>query len=101
MIEFTDWAKQILRNSVTNSRRFNPDARVRIANIRGAVQAEFTDSPEPGDLEVEVEPGVVVIVEGGLEGLVDVQEPHDQLVLKPAGSHWNDPGHHLPGGGSG
>jgi len=31
-------------------------------------------------------PTMTLYVEHGLEGLVDVEEPHDHLVLRPAGS---------------
>ena len=49
------------------------------------VQASLVHGPEPGDQEFEVGP-VTLFVESGLEGLVDVEEPHDRLVLRPAGS---------------
>jgi hypothetical protein len=41
--------------------------------------------PEPGDTSYETGEASV-FVEGGLEGLVDIEEPHDRLVLRPAGS---------------
>ncbi len=97
MIEFTDWAREILRNSAANSRRFNPDARIRLGHTGDGVQAMFAEGPEPGDVEVDVEDGVRIFVESGLDGLVDVVEPHDSLVLRPAGSIPNDPGHHRLG----
>jgi hypothetical protein len=85
MIEFTDWAREILEKSDQAARRFNPDARVRLARIGGAVQAQLTDEPKPRDQQIEVGPATIY-VEEGLEGLVDIEEPHDQLVLKPKGS---------------
>ncbi len=65
-VEFTDWAKDILGRAQQASRRFDPEARLRLARL-------------------EVGP-VTMFVEAGLEGLVDVEEPHDRLVLRPAGS---------------
>jgi hypothetical protein len=90
-IEFTDWAKDILRRSDAAARRFNPDARIRIARIGGTVQAVLTDEPPSGDTAIELdEGGLAVYVEAGLEGQVDIEEPHDHVVLKPLGSPWND-----------
>jgi hypothetical protein len=40
------------------------------------------------------EHGFVLFVEEGIEGLVDVVEPHDQLVLRPLGSAPNPREHH-------
>jgi hypothetical protein len=93
MIEFTEWAREILEKSDQAARRFNPDARVRLARIRGAVQAQLTDEPKPEDQRVEIGPATVYL-EAGLEGLVDVEEPHDRLVLKPKGSPPNARGSH-------
>ena len=36
MIEFTDWAKDILARSQAAARRFNPDAKIRLAKVGGA-----------------------------------------------------------------
>jgi hypothetical protein len=52
------------------------------------MEATFTDAPQPGDREVEVGE-IAILVEEGLEGLVDIEEPHDRIVLRPAGSEPN------------
>ena len=93
VIEFTGWATDILRRSQDAARRFNPDARIRLARVGGAVQAALTDAPDPGDQVVDVD-GVTIYVEAGLEGLVDIEEPHDRVVLRPLGSTPNDRGAH-------
>ncbi|HEY7399772.1 MAG TPA: hypothetical protein VH989_02620 [Actinomycetota bacterium] len=85
MIEFTDWAIEILGKADRAARRFNPDARVRVARAGAGVRFELTDEAEPTDAVSEQE-GFTLFVEQGLEGLVDVVEPHDQLVLRPLGS---------------
>jgi hypothetical protein len=85
VIEVTEWARDILTRAQEAARRFDPDARIRLARIDGGVQAMLTDGPQPGDREVEVG-AMTLFVEDGLEGLVDVEEPHDRLVLRPAGS---------------
>jgi hypothetical protein len=92
VIEFTEWAKEILEKSDQAARRFNPDARVRLARVGGSVQAVLTDRPGSDDVAVELGPATIY-VEHGLEGLVDVEEPHDRLVLKPKGSGPNARGH--------
>lgn len=93
MIEVTDWATDILTRAHDAARRFNPQARIRLARIDGGVQAVLTEAPEPGDREVEVG-AMTLYVEHGLDGLVDVEEPHDRLVLRPAGSAPNVRGDH-------
>lgn len=93
VVEFTDWAKDILSRSQQAARRFNPDAVIRLARTGGGVQALLAEGPEPGD-HAETAGEVTVYVEHGLEGLVDVEEPHDRLVLKPPGSTPNVRGQH-------
>jgi hypothetical protein len=85
MVEFTDWARDILTRSQEASRRFNPEARIRLAQTPSGVEAILTDQPDPTDHPVEVGE-VTVYVQEGLDGLVDVEEPHDRLVLRPPGS---------------
>jgi len=85
VIEVTEWARDILTRAQEAARRFDPEARIRLARIDGGVQAVLTDSAQPGDREVEVG-DMTLFVEDGLDGLVDVEEPHDRLVLRPAGS---------------
>jgi hypothetical protein len=93
MVEFTDWATDILTRSQEAARRFNPDAVIRLARTPSGVEAKLAEGPEPGD-QREVAGEVTVYVEAGLEGLVDVEEPHDRLVLRPAGSVPNVRGDH-------
>jgi hypothetical protein len=88
MIEITDWAREILGKSQQAAARFNPDAKIRLTKTQGGVQAVLTDSPLQSDQTVEVGE-MTLYVEVGLEGLVDIEEPHDRLVLKPAGSKHN------------
>ena len=86
MVEFTDWAVEILAKAERASRRFNPEARLRIAREGSAgVRFELTEAPAPTDAVVE-RSDFTLFVESGLEGLVDVVEPHDQLILRPLGS---------------
>lgn len=85
MIEFTEWATDILSRSDVAARRFNPDARVRVVREGAGVRFELTDRSESGDQVVDQE-GFTLYVEAGLEGVVDVVEPHDRLILRPPGS---------------
>ncbi len=81
---FTDWAVEILRRSHEAARRFNPDATVRVRRDGDRVAFELTDERRDGDALVEHE-GFEMWVEAGLEGTVDIVEPHDQLILRPPG----------------
>ncbi len=86
MIEFTEWASDILRRSHEAARRLNPNATVRIARAPdGGVAFALTDEREEGDALVRGD-GFEVLVQGGLDGVVDVVEPHDRLILRPPGS---------------
>jgi len=85
VIEFTDWAADILARSDAAARRLNPAARVRVLRDGGGVRFELTDEAETGDQVVKRE-GFTLLVESGLEGIVDVVEPHDRLILRPPGS---------------
>jgi hypothetical protein len=98
MIEVTEWARDILTKSQQAAARFNPDARIRLTRTPGGVQAVLTDAPPSSDVTVEIG-AMTLYVEAGLEGLVDIEEPHDRLVLKPAGSPHNDRGDHHAGSG--
>lgn len=93
MIEFTEWATEILQKSQSAASRFNPDARIRLARVGGQVQAVLTDRPEEGDVPVVVGE-MTLLVEPGLSGMVDIEEPHDRLVLRPVGSTPNPRGAH-------
>jgi hypothetical protein len=85
VLEFTEWAKEILAKADTAARRFNPDVKIRLTRMGGVVQAVLAEGPEPADRAVPLE-AMTLYVEEGLEGLVDVEEPHDRLVLRAAGS---------------
>jgi hypothetical protein len=84
VVEFTPWAEEILGRTFAAARRFNPDARVRLHRSGRGVAFALTDEPEAGD-ELVAGDGFELWVEPGLEGTVDVVEPHDQLILRPPG----------------
>lgn len=84
-IELTDWALDILSRSQAAARRFHQDAVIRLMRTGNGVAPVFAERPEPGDVEVRAAE-VRLYVEQGIEGLVDVEEPHDRIVLRPAGS---------------
>ncbi len=85
MIEVTGRAADLLAKADVAARRFNPDARIRVVPGRAGVRFVLTDGPEAGDIAVERN-GVTFFVDATLDGIVDVEEPHDRLVLRP-----NDP----------
>lgn len=83
-LEFTDWAIDILQRTHEAARRFNAAATVRIHRTGDGVAFDLTDEREDGD-ELVTERGFELWVASGLEGTVDVVEPHDRLVLRPPG----------------
>lgn len=84
-IELTDWARDILARSQEAAGRFNAAARIRLARTSSGVQAVLTD--QPAETDEAFDTGTMTLyVERGLEGLLDVEEPHDRLVLRPLGS---------------
>jgi hypothetical protein len=85
VIEFTEWAVDILARADAAARRFNPDARLRLRADGASVVFELTDEPEDGDRTIDHASGFTLFVAEGLEGTVDVVEPHDRLILRPPG----------------
>ena len=84
VIAFTDWAVEILQRTWQAARRLNPDAAVRMQRAAGGVEFVLTDERAPSDETVRGD-GFELLVEPGLEGTVDVVEPHDRLVLRATG----------------
>jgi hypothetical protein len=82
MLQFTDWAVRILTRSHEAARRFNPDATVRVFRKGAGVTFALVDAPGSGDQVVDRD-GFTLYVEAGIEGTIDVVEPHDQLILRP------------------
>jgi hypothetical protein len=86
VLAFTDWAIEILSRADAAARRFNPDVRVRvIRDTSGGVRFELTDEADAADRVLEHPSGFTLLVQEGLEGTVDVVEPHDQLILRSPG----------------
>jgi hypothetical protein len=86
VIEFTEWANDILRRSHQAARRFDPNATLRVARgADGRAAFALTDERQEGDVLVHGD-GFDLLAEEGVEGVVDVVEPHDQLILRPPGS---------------
>ena len=85
MVAFTEWAIEILSRADEAARRFNPDVRVRIVRDGSGVRFELTDEAVTTDRIVDHPSGFTLLVSEGLEGTVDVVEPHDQLILRPPG----------------
>jgi hypothetical protein len=85
VIEVTDWAADILNRAQQAARRFEPDVSIRLIRTGGGIEATLAEGPEPADQQVQVG-DMTLYVEKGLEGLLDIEEPHDRLVLRPPGS---------------
>ena len=89
VIEVTDWARDILTRSQTAAKRFDPSAVIRLVRTPAGVEARLAGGAEEGDQQVEISGEVVVFAEPDLEGLLDIEEPHDRVVLKSPGSKPN------------
>jgi hypothetical protein len=85
VIEFTEWAVEILSRTHEAARRFDPNATVRLSRGEAGFAFDLTDERLEGDELVSHE-GFELLVEPGIEGIVDVEEPHDRLILRPPGS---------------
>jgi len=85
VIGFTDWAVEILSRTHEAARRFNPEATVRLSRGEGGFVFALTDERSEED-ELVSHAGFQLLVERGIEGIVDVEEPHDRLILRPPGS---------------
>lgn len=81
-IDFTDWATEILQRTHAAARRLNPDVNIRLHRSGGGLEFSLTDERHEGDAHV-ARSGFELWVEPGLEGTVDVVEPHDRLILRP------------------
>jgi len=92
-VETTEWARDILTRAHQAARRFNAEAQIRVARTPAGVEALLTDAPADSDHRLAVGEATI-FVEAGLEGLLDVEEPHDRLVLRPPGSTPNPRGEH-------
>ena len=83
MIDVTERAADLLAKADGAARRFNPGARIRVVPDRVGVRFVLSDGPEEGDIAVEQD-GVTFFVDAALDGIVDVEDPHDRLVLRPS-----------------
>jgi hypothetical protein len=83
MIDVTARAVELLAKAGAAARRFDPDACVRVVRDGGAVRFELADGPGPDDVAIE-RPEVTFYVGAGLDGIIDVEDPHDRLVLRTA-----------------
>ncbi len=84
VIAFTDWATEILQRTHEAARRLNADASVRLQRSGAGVEFVLTDERPETDELVHAD-GFELLVEQGLEGTVDVIEPHDRLILRAPG----------------
>jgi hypothetical protein len=82
VIAISPRAREVLARAAVSARRFDPEARIRIARDGDGIRSGFAHAPEPGDRVLE-EGDVTVFVEDGLDGTIDVTESHDHLVLRP------------------
>lgn len=88
-VEVTPWAVEILERSVAAAQRLNPDAQIRLALNGGQLQPGLVDGPTADDIVLAVG-SVTICVDPAISGVIDVESPHDRLVVRPAGSAPNE-----------
>lgn len=81
MLEISESAAEILERAYEAAQRFNPDARVRIYRIGNRVETGFADSVGPEEEVIEHE-GMILFVEKGIEGVLEVSLEHDRLIVR-------------------
>lgn len=81
VIDVSERAAALLVKAGAAARRFNPDACIRVVPTDGGVRFVLSDGPEDGDVSVERD-GVTFFADPTLAGTVDVEDPHDRLVLR-------------------
>lgn len=81
MIEVTGRARDLLRRSLGAARRFEPSTGIRLARRGDGVDFGLAAGPLDGDTVVDGD-GFSLWIEAGLSGTVDVEDPHEQLVLR-------------------
>lgn len=86
MIDVSERAAELLGKADAAARRFNPDARIRVVPAGGGVRFVLSDGPADGDVVIERD-GMTFFADPTLAGTIDVEEPHDRLVLRPNVPH--------------
>ena len=81
MLKITDDAAAVLERAYDAAGRFNPGVKVRVYRMGDQVQLGFADRPSDGD-EVVAVGDMLVFVEGGINGTLEAQQPHDRLVVR-------------------
>lgn len=79
-VEISDAAVEVLRRSLDAARRLNPDVVIRLVRDASSVRTVLAEAAEPSDTLTEL-----VAVEAGIDGVLDVESPHDRLVLRARG----------------
>lgn len=81
MLDITERAAAVVRQSHEAAARFNPDVKIRLVRTSGGLAFAFTDVADPTDGELDCL-GTVLLVEEGIDGTIDIGE-HNAPVLVP------------------
>jgi G:T-mismatch repair DNA endonuclease (very short patch repair protein) len=84
VIDVTARAANLLAKADIAARRFDPNVCIRVIPDRVGVRFVLSEGPGSGDVVIERN-GITFFVDPSLDGTVDVEEPHDHLVLRPHG----------------
>lgn len=81
MLDITERAAAVVRQSQEAARRFNPDARIRLIRAAAGLAFELTDVADAADTELDCL-GTALLVAEGIDGTIDTGD-HNAPVLLP------------------
>jgi Fe-S cluster assembly iron-binding protein IscA len=84
MIDITERASAAVIQMAAAARGFDPTARIRLSGGTSGVAFGLTDVAESGDQELDCG-GVVLLIEAGLDGIIDIGEHNAPVLLPPSG----------------
>lgn len=81
MLEITEAATQVLHRAQDAAARLNPNARMRIYQRDDEIEIALADEAGDNDETIEHD-GLTLFVAPGIEGILDVSEEHDHLIVR-------------------
>ncbi|MGI8427220.1 MAG: hypothetical protein ACR2FO_08005 [Actinomycetota bacterium] len=82
MIEITQAAGEVLEKAYDAAFAVMPEAKIRVFRRKDQVETGFADAPQTGDQTIDYQGMTLYVAADVGEGVLDVSERHDHLVLK-------------------
>ena len=80
MLDITERAAGVVRQSAEAARRFNPDARIRLIRAAAGLAFELTDERDPTDVELDCR-GAMLLVAADIDGTIDTGDHNAPVLL--------------------